>query len=71
MFAVNLSNAFRRTSRSARGEVELFRALISAFSSLGGDVLAKEYHGNNHQVTFAQARGAGRPTPRCELGDVM
>lgn len=71
MFSVSLSNAFRKASSGARGEVELFRALICAFNSLGKDVLAKEYHGNNHQVTFTQARGAGRTAPRCELCDVM
>ncbi len=49
----------------------LFRAFIRAFSSLGSEALAKEYHGNRYQVTFNQARGAGRSTPRCELCDVL
>ncbi|QDW67903.1 hypothetical protein FPZ22_08130 [Luteimonas granuli] len=55
----------------ARGEVALFRAFIKSFNALGPEALAKEYHGNRYQVTFQQARGAGRSTPRCELCDVL
>jgi len=52
-------------------EIQLFRELINVFNSLGADSLAHEYHGNKHQVIFNAMRGAGRPTPRCELCDVM
>lgn len=68
---LKLQNAFQKQSLGARGEVALFRAFINAFNALGTEALAKEYHGTRYQVTFHQARGAGRPTPRCELCDVL
>lgn len=68
---LKLQQAFRKESHGARGEVALFRAFIRAFSALGAEALAREYHGNRYQVTFQQARGAGRSTPRCELCDVL
>ncbi|MBD9463909.1 hypothetical protein [Pseudomonas sp. Pdm06] len=71
MSGLKLQKAFHKESRGKTGEIKLFRAFIRAFNSLGPDVLAKEYHGNRHQVTFNESRGAGRATPRCELCDVM
>lgn len=64
-----LQRTFQTQSVGARGELALFRAFIRTFNMLGTEALAKEYHGNRHQVTFQQARGAGRSTPRCELCD--
>jgi len=69
--ATSLPIAFKTESTAARGEVALFQSLIRALNSLGQDGLAKEYHGNRFQVTFKQARGAGRSNPRCELCDVL
>lgn len=66
-----LQSAFHTQAIGARGELALFRAFIRAFNALGTEALAKEYHGNLFQVTFQQARGAGRSTPRCELCDVL
>lgn len=66
-----LQHGFYHQSLGAQGELALFRALIRAFGTLGDGALAKEYHGNRYQVTFKQARGAGRLTPRCELCDVL
>ncbi|RON96507.1 hypothetical protein BK672_08050 [Pseudomonas fluorescens] len=66
-----LQRAFARESRGARGEIQLFRAFIRAFNSLGPDALAQEYHGSRYQVKFREGRGAGRPIPRCELCDVL
>lgn len=71
MIGAKLQTAFRKNSKGARGEIALFRAFISAFDALGGEALAKEYHGSRYQVTFDEGRGAGRPVPRCELCDVM
>jgi hypothetical protein len=71
MIGSKLQRAFRKESKGARGEIQLFRAFIRAFNALGPDALSKEYHGNRYQVTFKEARGAGRPIPRCELCDVM
>ncbi|MCH4900584.1 hypothetical protein [Pseudomonas sp. B707] len=66
-----LKNAFHKKSAGKKGEIQLFQAFIDAFNSLGANALAKEYHGNKYQVIFDEMRGAGRPTPRCELCDVM
>ncbi|MBY6189236.1 hypothetical protein KUV22_02280 [Microbulbifer agarilyticus] len=68
---IKLQHAFQKQSIGARGEIALFRAFIQAFNGLGAEALAKEYHGNRYQVIFQQARGAGRPLPRCELCDVL
>ena len=66
-----LQRAFRAHSTGLRTEVPLFRALITAFASLGSNALAKEYHGTRHQVIFDQVRGAGRAKPQCELCDLL
>jgi hypothetical protein len=71
MTGKELQRAFRRESLGAHGEIQLFRAFIRAFNAMGPDALAKEYHGSRYQVTFKEGRGVGRPTPRCELCDVM
>ncbi len=71
MIGTKLQTAFRKNSKGARGEIALFRAFIRAFGALGGEALAKEYHGSRYQVTFDEGRGAGRAVPRCELCDVM
>lgn len=71
MTGLKLKRAFLKESKGKSGEIALFQAFIRAFNALGPDALAKEYHGNRYQVTFNAARGAGRPTPRCELCDVM
>ncbi len=68
---LKLKRAFFNESKGKIGEIALFQAFIRAFNVLGSDALAKEYHGSRYQVTFNAARGAGRPTPRCELCDVM
>jgi hypothetical protein len=68
---MKLHHAFHMQSKGARGEIALFQAFIRAFNAVGTEALAKEYHGNRYQVTFQQARGAGRSTPRCELCDVL
>ena len=71
MTGSKLENAFRIKAAGKRGEIELFQAFIEAFNSLGRNALAQEYHGNKYQVIFDSKRGNGRPTPRCELCDVM
>ncbi|MEC7643129.1 MAG: hypothetical protein VX870_06475 [Pseudomonadota bacterium] len=67
----DLKREFSALAKGKRKEIDLFRAFINAFNSLGATSISKEYHGNSYQVTFNQSRGAGRPQPRCELCDVV
>ena len=67
----DLQCKFQILSTGKKGEVSLFRALIEAFNSLGPNTLAREFHGQRHQVTFQQCRGAGRDRPRCEICDLL
>lgn len=68
---IQLQQAFARSSQGVRGELGLFRALMSALTSLGGHALAEEYHGSKSHVVFQAIRGAGRTKPRCELADLL
>lgn len=71
MTGLKLQSAFQIKAKGKKGEIELFKAFIEAFNSLDQNALAQEYHGNKYQVIFDAKRGTGRPTPRCELCDVM
>lgn len=50
-------------------EVELFRCLKMAFSSMP-DYSAGEIHGHKRQVLYTEANGWFTKKPRCELGDL-
>lgn len=51
-------------------EVDLFRCLIDAFSSMSNYMVA-EIHGNRHQVEYSETKGWFLRAPRCELGDII
>lgn len=53
-------------------EIKKFTALIDSFTAIGGGpFLVESYHGARYQVTFPAISPWTRPSPRCELSDVL
>jgi hypothetical protein len=71
-FGAKLGAAFTAEAKLATfSEVQLFRALIRAFSQLRKSFHLEEYHGPKHQVLFNGKGAWGRTPARCELCDVL
>lgn len=77
-FGINLAWNFSRTSQGVAtknpSEVAKFDELISCFnisSGLQSRVVSSSYHGTVSQVEFPQNLPLTRPSPRCELADVL
>lgn len=71
-FASALGAAFDREARGVPfSEVQQFRALMRAFSSLKSRFHTEEYHGAKHQVYFNGHGAWARNPARCELCDIV
>jgi hypothetical protein len=71
-FARHFQNAFlRESSSSTFTEVEQFRALMRAFSSMKPTFYLEEFHGFKRQVYFDTTHVWQRKRARCELCDVL
>lgn len=71
-FATTFKSQFQSlTSGWNPREIPLFQALSSTIKSISTQFSINEYHGASHQVTFTATPPLLRPTPRCELADLM
>lgn len=73
---VEFGNALRKAWAAASlkvpfYEVQLFRAFMSALTSLSSRFQIEEFHGSKHQVVFTAAGPWSGMAPRCELSDLM